>query len=165
MASNSDHNANGEASDRRSRSTSALDPDDDDHQCEHPGCGKSYATRQGLVNHSKIHLTAAEKPFACDHPGCNKRYVSKVGVTRHYKGTHTDQSDWFHCPATECDASFFLERQLKLHQVEHGVYRCTASRCVYEFTSEQELYAHREVSGFVPNSLDTRFLIDLEEES
>lgn len=114
-------------------------------QCPHPDCGRSYASKHGLDNHNRVHFTDNEKPFACPHPGCLSRYTNKRGVTRHFNLKHKDNSDWFNCPTAECDSSFFDERQLKLHQREHGLYRCTARHCAYEYTTEQELYDHREV--------------------
>ncbi|TGO62502.1 hypothetical protein BCON_0019g00380 [Botryotinia convoluta] len=113
-------------------------------QCSHPDCGKSYASKHGLDNHNRVHFTDNEKPFACPHPGCLSRYTNKRGVTRHFNLKHKDKSDWFNCPTAECDSSFFDERQLKLHQREHGLFRCTARHCAYEYTTEQELYDHRE---------------------
>ncbi|TGO26038.1 hypothetical protein BPAE_0067g00100 [Botrytis paeoniae] len=113
-------------------------------QCPHPGCGRSYASKHGLDNHNRVHFTDNEKPFACPHSGCLSRYTNKRGVTRHFNLKHKDKSDWFNCPTAECDSSFFDERQLKLHQREHGDFRCTARHCAYEYTTEQELYDHRE---------------------
>lgn len=137
---------------RRPSSTSTT-PDDNDHLCPHPGCHKSFASKTGLDNHFRVHLTDSDKPFIYPHPGCDMRYTGKRAVDRHYNLKHTDQSNWLNCPAEECDASFPEERQLKLHQVEHGVFRCTATRCVYECDSEQELYNHREVSELSESSI------------
>ncbi|KAJ8071900.1 hypothetical protein OCU04_002207 [Sclerotinia nivalis] len=130
--------------------------DDNDHRCAHPGCDRSFASKAGRDNHFRIHLTDADKPFICPHPGCDMRYTGKRGADRHYNLKHTDRSNWFNCPAAECDASFSEERQLKLHQVEHGVFRCTAIRCVYECDSEQELYNHRERNHTKPDIYENR---------
>ncbi|KAF7863106.1 hypothetical protein EAF04_007189 [Stromatinia cepivora] len=139
-----------------SPSPTPTTPDDNDHQCTHSGCGKSFASKAGRDNHFRIHLTDADKPFICPHPGCDMRYTGKRGADRHYNLKHTDQSNWFSCPAAGCAASFSEERQLKLHQVEHGVFRCTATRCVYECDSEQELYNHRERNHTKPDIYEYR---------
>ncbi|KAF7900683.1 uncharacterized protein EAF01_007985 [Botrytis porri] len=143
--SNDDHKSEREGDGLlASVSPSPTNLDVSNFQCSHPDCGKSYASKHGLDNHSRVHFTDNEKPFACPHPGCLSRYTNKRGVTRHFNLKHKDKSDWFNCPTAECDSSFFDERQLKLHQREHGVFRCTARHCAYEYTTEQELYEHRE---------------------
>ncbi|TGO35962.1 hypothetical protein BHYA_0139g00080 [Botrytis hyacinthi] len=143
--SNGDHKPEGEDDGLlASPSPSPTKLDVSNFQCPHPDCGRSYASKHGLDNHSRVHFTDNEKPFACPHPGCLSRYTNKRGVTRHFNLKHKDKSDWFNCPTAECDSSFFDERQLKLHQREHGLFRCTARHCAYEYTTEQELYDHRE---------------------
>ncbi|KAF7956952.1 hypothetical protein EAE96_004275 [Botrytis aclada] len=107
----------------------------DDHKAE--------GEDDGLLASTSLSPTKLE-PFACPHPGCLSRYTNKRGVDRHFNLKHKDKSDWFNCPTAECDSSFFDERQLKLHQREHGVFRCTARHCAYEYPTEQELYDHRE---------------------
>ncbi|KAK6606448.1 zinc finger protein 2 [Botrytis cinerea] len=119
-------------------------PDVSYFHCQHPDCGRSYASKHGLDNHNKVHFTDNEKPFICPHPGCLSRYTNKRGVTRHFNSKHRDKSGWFNCPTVDCNSSFFEERGLKLHQREHGVFRCTAKHCAYEYSTEQELYDHRE---------------------
>ncbi|KAF5874216.1 putative transcription factor c2h2 protein [Botrytis fragariae] len=134
--SNDDHKSEGEDDGLlASPSPSPTKLDVSNFQCPHPGCGRSYASKHGLDNHNRVHFTDNEKPFACPHPGCLSRYTNKRGVTRHFNLKHKDKSDWFNCPTAE---------QLKLHQREHGVFRCTARHCAYEYTTEQELYDHRE---------------------
>ncbi|TGO09971.1 hypothetical protein BTUL_0148g00050 [Botrytis tulipae] len=142
---NDDHKPEGEDDGLlASPSPSPTKLDVSNFQCLHPDCGRFYASKHGLDNHNRAHLTDNEKPFACPHPGCLSRYTNKRGVTRHFNLKHKDKSDWFNCPTAECDSSFFDERQLKLHQREHGLFRCTARHCAYEYTTEQELYDHRE---------------------
>ncbi|KAF7879834.1 uncharacterized protein EAF02_008004 [Botrytis sinoallii] len=143
--SNDDHKTEGEDDGLLASSLpSPTKLDVSNFQCPHPDCGRSYASKHGLDNHNRVHFTDNEKPFACPHPGCLSRYTNKRGVTRHFNLKHKDKSDWFNCPTAECDSSFFDERQLKLHQREHGLFRCTARHCAYEYTTEQELYDHRE---------------------
>ncbi|ESZ93241.1 hypothetical protein SBOR_6397 [Sclerotinia borealis F-4128] len=113
------------------------------YRCQHAGCDKSYSTQPGLNNHLKTHFTDEEKPFICSHPGCTKRYAQKKGVDYHFKFAHQDKTTWFRCPTLGCDTSFFGERQLKFHQESHGIFRCTANRCVYQCNSKAELLEHR----------------------
>ncbi|QSZ31361.1 hypothetical protein DSL72_000926 [Monilinia vaccinii-corymbosi] len=114
------------------------------HKCSYTDCNKKFPTKQGLVNHSRIHFTDEQKILLCPHPGCERRYTSKNGFNYHYGSEHGDRSTWHQCPMAECLVSFYEPGQLKLHQLQHGVYCCTAHKCDYQCYSEEELFAHRD---------------------
>ncbi|RAL64216.1 hypothetical protein DID88_002108 [Monilinia fructigena] len=113
------------------------------HKCHYTYCDKEFPTKQGLVNHSRVHFTDEQKHFLCPHPGCERRYISKKGARYHYGIEHGDRSTWPQCLIAGCLSSFYEPRALKLHQVEHGIYCCTGLGCDYRCYSEEDLSAHR----------------------
>lgn len=122
------------------------------HKCHYTHCDKEFPTKQGLVNHSRVHLTDEQKNFLCPHPDCGKRYISKKGARYHYGIEHGDRSTWHQCLIAGCLSSFYERRALKLHQVEHGIYCCTGLGCDYRCHSEEDLSAHRKVRIHVHQS-------------
>jgi hypothetical protein len=50
------------------------------------------------------------------------------------------------CNYPDCDRTYQRESKLKVHQISHGIFRCTATKCQWEFGCLNELDAHRLVS-------------------
>lgn len=109
------------------------------HNCEYPGCDKSYSKVSDLKIHHRKHT--GERPYECKLEGCGKRYISEFRLRRHVK-THTQDSTHYceTCGKT-FGTAFTLETHRKLHTGERP-YECQYQGCDKRFTSTIELRRH-----------------------
>ena len=82
------------------------------HQCEWPGCDKSFISPYLLLQHHNTHLN--EKPYFCDYPDCNQRFSLRSCLLRHKKECHY-QVKPFECSYTDCLMRFARNDDLNKH--------------------------------------------------
>ena len=105
----------------------------DSRKCE--TCGKSPASKQGLVVHFRTHT--GEKPYECDL--CPQRFTQRSALTDHRR-THF-------APSLKCDIckkKFIQSSALRRHRLRHlpWTYRCKF--CPMKFATSDDLRYHRD---------------------
>ena len=86
--------------------------------CDHPGCGRAYATKGHLNEHKKKH-TAAK--FVCSR--CNKSLATKSGLTSHllsYKDPESNEPPPKRYKCDICDWAYFRSSELTRHRKTAG---------------------------------------------
>lgn len=81
------------------------------HQCHHPGCDKSFVTKEQLKNHETTHTKTRE--YLC--PECGKGFAVKTALTSHmnvHKGAKPYMCD-------ECGKGFADSSNLSKHKAIH----------------------------------------------
>ena len=86
--------------------------------CDHPGCGRAYATKGHLNEHKKKHTGAK---FVCSR--CNKSLATKSGLTLHLLSCKDPESNEplpkrYKCDT--CDRAYFRSSKLTHHRRTAG---------------------------------------------
>jgi uncharacterized Zn-finger protein len=113
-------------------------------ECDVPGCGATFPTKDRLRNHAQKHapkhacdlcgmrfqtdairrkhmLThSALRPHACGHPGCGKRFKTATALDGHAR-THTGEKP-YRCAVEGCEKAYGEATQLSRHRLKvHGI--------------------------------------------
>ncbi|KAL8169861.1 UNVERIFIED_CONTAM: hypothetical protein K2H54_058960, partial [Gekko kuhli] len=102
------------------------------YQCEHPGCGKAFAT--------------GERPFKCPFEGCGRSFTTS-NIRKVHIRTHTGERPYY-CTEPGCGRAFASATNYKNHVRIHTgekPYVCTVPGCDKRFTEYSSLYKHHVV--------------------
>ncbi|KAK3532836.1 hypothetical protein QTP86_034848 [Hemibagrus guttatus] len=131
-------------------------------KCPVEGCACRFSRRSHLSRHA---LTHGDKLVRCSEASCTKTFYNKDKLKRHVRYAHGDKEHYFQAPPTgplsqvyisvnfpqctspDCGRTFRKRRQLKLHQVTHGVssgFRCTKAGCNATFRTHTARKAHEK---------------------
>ena len=86
--------------------------------CDHPGCGRAYATKGHLNEHKKKHTGAK---FVCSR--CNKSLATKSGLTSHLlscKDLESNEPPPKRYKCDTCDRAYFRSSELTHHRKTAG---------------------------------------------
>ncbi|GBN28291.1 Zinc finger and BTB domain-containing protein 14, partial [Araneus ventricosus] len=103
-----------------------------------PTCSKSFAWKNSLAKHMKIH--AGEKLFTCEI--CQKSFGRNDDLKKHMK-THSKENN-FKCNI--CDRSFQRKHCFAMHMQKHQEKKYDCRKCDRSFISLQHLNQHVRAS-------------------
>ena len=111
--------------------------------CSHAECNASFALKQHLTRHEKLH--ANPKPFECTWPLCGKAFAKHEQLRLHICQEHTGEA-LFKCE--KCDGiEFRTKSEFKKHEkAVHGsrIYVCGVEGCGQSFNKWSLVVAHRK---------------------
>jgi hypothetical protein len=93
-------------------------------QCDFPGCGKIFSSKQNQRYHYRTtHLSVSKKRITpserlpCTYPGCDKSFLNKYTLKHHYQQFHVARSGFRcdHCEWKSPEKPTFLIHLLRAH--------------------------------------------------
>lgn len=113
------------------------------HICDN--CGKAFAKRNDMMQHTLSHLDASQKPWQCDR--CDKAYTLESTLQAHILSQHSG-IDYPH-PCDLCEKAYKWRNELVAHRnaIHFGKYSHTCKHCNKGYTSFSSKKYHETRCG------------------
>ena len=115
--------------------------------CPYQGCGESFRTRKGVLDHVESFHGGAS--FTCPFEHCGAEYEYRESLRRHVKDTHMRgefANPHFPCTVDGCSKVYRREQSLHHHvsTVHNGqVFKCDSPGCSKEYRFRGSLRRHK----------------------